>query len=92
MIRAANGYEPEDFNSWFAHLPENEGVMSLIYQMYQLDQVGKANKETIIINLKARKIMPPATIEQSIEKLNEALKYGVLEDVFRLARNKKKNQ
>jgi hypothetical protein len=89
MLRSATDYEPEDFNDWFNKLPLNAEVMSLIFQLYQYDQLGKMNHESLIVNLDVKKRIPATTIEDHINKLSEALHYGVLEDVVTLAKNKK---
>lgn len=91
MIKTTN-FTPEPFDEWFAKLPLNEAVMSLIFQLYQYDQLGKANEETLMARVVVSRQLPKASIDDQINKLSEALRYGVLDDVFRLARNKKENQ
>jgi hypothetical protein len=92
MLRSATDYEPEDFDSWFSKLPLNAEVMSLIFQLYQYDQLGKMNQESLVVNLSVKKRIPAnLTTESHIDKLSTVLSLGLLDDVARISRKRKTN-
>ncbi len=84
----------ESFESWFARLPFNADVMQLVHMIYQFDQQGKRDNETLLISMAVTKRSPkpfplrPITKEE-IDRFSDFIAAGGLDDY---SRNKKKNQ
>lgn len=71
---------PEDFDSWLARVHLNDAVMFLLYQIYQLDMIGKVNKENMIVSLRVKKASKPVTPE-TMDQFSSFIASGAL-DVY----------
>lgn len=83
----------ETFESWFNRLPLMPELMNLIHNIYVLDQKGKKDRESLVINLQVTKPIPikpklPPITKEDIDRFSDFVANGGLDDYL----NKKKNQ
>ncbi len=78
---------PEDFDSWLNRVSMNDAVMFLLYQIYQLDMIGKVNKENMIVSLKVSKARKPLT-DDDLNKFSDFMASGALDIYLEHRRNK----
>lgn len=69
---------PEDFDSWLSRVYLNDSVMFLIYQIYQLDMIGRINKESMVVSLKVNKVNKPVSSE-TLDQFSDFMASGALD-------------
>ncbi len=81
-------YEPESFEEWFKKLGLNQGLMSLLFSIYQYDQLGKANNIPIDIKLLFKRGQIKQVLDNSVlDQLSNCLEAGVLDNAIKLYRD-----
>ena len=68
---AASKRKPMTFDEWWAELPKNKAIMTIVRKIYEFDETARMNNEQVYLNIRVSKRVPRDKTKQRKDPITD---------------------